>query len=468
MKLSDYLKLGWEQLRRRVVVTALCCMGIAIGSASIIVALSFGESINHYSKEQMSYYIKSDEITVRSGQAPEASSGDAGALKPYELSKAKIDMMRTLPHVKALATYQTLDQFQFEIDNKRGYLNNLYATELDSLEAFGSEFAQGGSSDMDNSIILSYGATMGLIDEQLSRASRSRELQNQLSEREASDSWRNQMMIPYPVYQKQIILKPQLYLSNGTEIASLQFPLRVVGILKKPEGVPDDVVMNMKTAYISPALGHKLRDAIAEETSNVGKKSSGSSSQTQSAEPEYGEVKIKVDDSSRVREVEELVKKLKLSTETNLYREEQMQGELVILRLVFGGVGLFILFVASISIIVAMTMSTYQRRRQIGIMKVLGANLRQIRNMFMVESALLGVLGGMCGILLSYWVIWGINIAVLRFSPPRSGAQQEILFISPWILPVGLFFAVLTGVLSGIYPAVKASRTDALTAIKRD
>jgi len=145
-----------------------------------------------------------------------------------------------------------------------------------------------------------------------------------------------------------------------------------------------------------------------------------------------------------------------------------MNREFVILRLIFGGIGAFILFVASISIIVAMTMSTYQRRRQIGIMKVLGANLKQIRNMFIVESALLGLLGGLLGILLSHWVVWGINILVIRFGDQPSGSDPEILFISWWILPLGLFFALLTGVMSGIFPAIRASRTDALTAIKRD
>jgi ABC-type antimicrobial peptide transport system permease subunit len=115
-----------------------------------------------------------------------------------------------------------------------------------------------------------------------------------------------------------------------------------------------------------------------------------------------------------------------------------------------------------------MTMSTHQRRRQIGIMKVLGANLAQIRNMFVCESALLGVLGGVVGICLAYWVIWGINILVIQFSGTRPGQDPEILFISLWILPLGMFFALLTGILSGILPAIKASRTDALTAIKRE
>ena len=66
------------------------------------------------------------------------------------------------------------------------------------------------------------------------------------------------------------------------------------------------------------------------------------------------------------------------------------------------GVGVFILLLASISIIVAMTMSTHQRRRQIGIMKVLGANMPQIRNMFIVEASLLGLLGGLLGIVFAF------------------------------------------------------------------
>lgn len=463
MKLLDYFKLGWDQLKRRVVVTLLCTMGIAIGSASIVVALSFGESINQYSRKQMSVYLKSDEITVTSGgRAEGADPNDPNSAKPYELTKAKIGMMRTFPYIKALATYRTLNQFEFEVDSKKGYIDQIFATELDTLPAFGYELQQGGPSEQENTIILSYGATMGLFDSQISKA-RQQQMQS-MSERDARNAWREQRYIAYPVYQKQIVLKPQIFRSNDVgETVDIQIPVRVVGILKKPEGVPDDMLIHQKTAFVSPALGKRLQEAIIQM--NGGKvKEDKNSSQT----AEYNEVKIKVDSSAHVKELESLLKKLKLTVQTNLHREESMQNELLIVRLIFGGAGVFILFVASISIIVAMTMSTYQRRRQIGIMKVLGANLSQIRNMFMVESALLGLLGGLVGILVSYWVIWGINIAIMQFTPPRPGSQAEILFISPWILPVGLFFAIMTGVLSGIYPAIKASRTDALTAIKRD
>lgn len=461
MKLSDYFRLGWDQLKRRIVVTLLCTMGIAIGSASIVVALSFGESINHYSRTQMSFYLKSDEVTVESGvNRTDDDKKDPNSAKPYALTKAKVEMMRTFPHIKALATYQSFMDFQLQVDNKRGYINEIIATELDTLQAFDVELQQGKASDQDNAIILSYGSTMGLFDEQFTK--RQRESEEDGNSREAENAWLEQRVIPYPMYQKQIVLTPQITRMNGSvKSTQIQIPVRVVGILKKPQGVSDDRVARMKTAYVSPALGKRLQDAI--DQMNGDESSSQATSTT-----DIKQVKIKADNSANVKELEELIKKLKLSVQTNLHQEEQMQGELVLIRLIFGGAGVFILFVASISIIVAMTMSTYQRRRQIGIMKVLGANLAQIRSMFMVESALLGLLGGLAGIVLSYWVIWGINITIMHFSPPRPGGDTEVLFISLWILPVGLFFAIMTGVLSGIYPAIKASRTDALTAIKRD
>ncbi len=229
MKLTDYIKLGWDQLKRRIVVTALCAMGIAIGSASIIVALSFGESINQFSKARMYDFLKSDEISVRSGSGPEtgAPDGDPNASKPYELTQSKIDLIRSFPHMKALSTYRTLHGFQLELDNKKGYLNEIYASELDTLDDFGIELQQGGPSDLENTIILSYGATMGLQDEQVSRT------RNYENEREAMQAWREQRTLAYPMYQKLITLVPQGFGASSGE--SVSIPVRVAGILKKPE-----------------------------------------------------------------------------------------------------------------------------------------------------------------------------------------------------------------------------------------
>lgn len=443
MRFSDYFRLGWDQLKRRIVVTLLCAMGIAIGSSSIIVAVSFGESINHYSKQQMGLYLKTDEITLYGASSEPEGAADPGTMNSYALTEAKIDIIRTLPHVQAVSTIKNLNSMQIQADmSKRSDVYEVVITELETLADFGYELQQGSFSDLENAIILSYGATMGFRDEASSRIITAQTIE------QSEEEYRRQRLIPYPLYKKQVLLTPHQY-SEGAKLPE-PVPATVAGILKKPEGLSDEMISNDKKAYVSPSLGRKLLASTHPDADL-------------DALMKIDRALVKIDDTSNVQAADDQIQKLKLSTQTNLHRMERMNDEFAIIRLIFAGAGLFILFVASISIVVAMTMSTYQRRRQIGIMKVLGANLKQIRNMFMIESSLLGFIGGVVGIIFSYWVIWGINIAVLQFS-----GGEEILFISPWILGLGIFFAILTGVLSGIYPAMKASRTDALTAIKRD
>jgi ABC-type lipoprotein release transport system permease subunit len=441
VKLKDYMVLGWDQLKRRMVVTALCALGIAIGSASIIVALAFGESITHYAKQQLNSFLKMDEISVQGAAATQTNGSSDGQ---NVLSKQKIDLIRKLPHVKSAAMFGTIDYIQFRVDDTKMGSFQLMEADMEMLPQFGYDFQQGSVSDQENTIVISYSSIFDLYDERIAQ------IQNKQANNQGNNQGNNNIRlkpVAYPLYQKRLILT-QYSGGEGTAMKKVEFPVRVVGVLKRPEGVTDSNVNNNKMAFISHGLAERIRNVNATELGRV---------------RNDRELKIKVDNPSNVAQVEKLIQKLQLPTQSNIHYQERTNSEFTIVRLIFGGAGLFILCVASISIIVAMTMSTYQRRRQIGIMKVLGANLSQIRNMFIVESALLGILGGAIGILFSYWVIWAINIVVQKFAH-----SDEILFISFWILPVGLFFALLTGILSGIYPAIKASRTDALTAIKRE
>ena len=438
MRMSDYLSLGWDQLKRRIVVTALCAIGIAIGSASIIVALAFGESVTHYAQERMNFYMKADEITVY-GNTGESGPNDFSQSDGV-LTDAKIKVIQGLPHVHKAAIFDRIGYFSFVVDEtKRGNFE-LTATDLSALPDFGYDLMQGKFADLDNTVILSYSATVNLFDE---RVARIQSMQQERNPQQNQVSYRNIKPISFPLYQKQLIMSPSM---DSPAAQKIDIPVRVIGVLQKPENVPDYMLSNNPQAFISKTFAERIKNQLK------------GSSQYQERQ-----LKIKVDHMDNSAKVEQLVQQLKLYPQSNSRYRESSQNEMTIVRLIFGGAGLFVLLIASISIVVAMTMSTYQRRRQIGIMKVLGANLGQIRNMFIVESSLLGLIGGFLGILLSYWVIWAINIVVMKVAD-----EQDILFINLWILPVGLVFALLTGVLSGIYPAMKASRTDALTAIKRD
>jgi acetoin utilization transport system permease protein len=302
-------------------------------------------------------------------------------------------------------------------------------------------------------IVLNYGATLGLID---------LETRQKLFERMGTDPFNQELYDQYnklstqpsELYRKQIQIQAQDY-STTTPTTKLSSPLQVGGILASTTGSDDQRASYDKIIYISPETAVQLSKELVFDNSTT-------SVLNLPEEGSYNSVTVKVDDVANIKSVEQMIQKLSLNASDNLYQQDMLKEQFDIIKMAALGIGVFILIIASISIIVAMTMSTHQRRRQIGIMKVLGANMGQIRNMFITEAALLGLLGGLLGVLFSYLIVMGLNKLV-------GTAGDGLNFFIPLMnLPVGISFAIMTGVLSGIYPAISASRTDALTAIKRD
>lgn len=451
MRISDITRLSWDQVRRRKVVTALCAAGISIGCAAIIVAMSIGESAQLYIEKQMNSYLNMDEITVTENGGPSQGGESAGAeasesRKQGKLTEQKLNLMRQIQHVAAAAPYQTLDYMNMStIDNMSSqYQTQIIGTDLEMLTAFGNKFSQGAPSDLTGTIVLDYGATLGMIDEE-TKSSLIKQIDANPYDEVLMDKYNNLNKQPAALYQKQIQLR--FYTQNGEKLSS---PLRVIGVLKKPEGANEDSLVYNKKAYVSIETAQMLKKEMKMDNSE---------------DQNYNSIVVRVDNQKNIEGVEKQLQKLVVTTQTNLYQKERLSNEFKVIKAAALGIGVFILIIASISIVVAMTMSTYQRRRQIGIMKVLGANLAQIRNMFIVEAALLGFLGGLLGVLFSYWIVWGINGLIGAFSDERDAV---IIFIPFMTIPIGMLFALATGVLSGIYPAISASRTDALTAIRRD
>ncbi|WP_245864555.1 ABC transporter permease [Paenibacillus donghaensis] len=216
-------------------------------------------------------------------------------------------------------------------------------------------------------------------------------------------------MMPSKLYQQQIQYQ---YYNAEFKKNTLSSSLRVIGILTQQNGAREEDAAYDKKAYVSLETAQLLSEefSLRGESSEV---------------PGYDSILVKVDSQDNVAQVERQIQKLILSTETNLHHQVEVNEKFNMIKKTALGIGLFILVIASISIIVAMTMSTHQRRRQIGIMKVLGSNLWQIRNMFIAEAALLGLLGGGIGVLISYLTISGVNelLATTSIIPLESQRQ---------------------------------------------
>ena len=145
---------------------------------------------------------------------------------------------------------------------------------------------------------------------------------------------------------------------------------------------------------------------------------------------------------------------------------ESSQKQSNMVQAVLGGIGAVSLFVAAIGIANTMMMSIYERTKEIGVLKVLGCAMGNIRSMFLIEAGFIGFMGGVIGLVLSY----GVSGIVNRFLAPglTDGMTSRISMIPPWLALAAVVFAVFIGMLAGFFPAQRAMKLSPLAAIRNE
>lgn len=140
-----------------------------------------------------------------------------------------------------------------------------------------------------------------------------------------------------------------------------------------------------------------------------------------------------------------------------------------VINVMLGSVGGLALFVASLGIINTMIMAIYERTREIGTLKAIGASRGDIRALFMLEAGLIGLIGGVIGTLLGWLIGLGLNRAALWYLEQEEVPIRGTFFVIPlWLVALALAFATLIGILAGLYPAGRAARLDPIQALRHE
>ena len=138
---------------------------------------------------------------------------------------------------------------------------------------------------------------------------------------------------------------------------------------------------------------------------------------------------------------------------------DQVESATKIFNSIIFGVALISLLVGGLSVVNTMTMSVHERTREIGIRKAIGASHRQIVGQFLLESGLIGFLGGAAGLALGYITTLVVNALM--------GSSGTILFLTTPRLAIGaVAFAVILGIGSGFYPSLHAARLKPVLALR--
>jgi putative ABC transport system permease protein len=182
----------------------------------------------------------------------------------------------------------------------------------------------------------------------------------------------------------------------------------------------------------------------------------------------YNGISVVCKDYESVRMVEEEIRSLGYQTQSNTQIIDEINDATKKVMMILGGIGSIAFIVSAIGIINTMLMSIYERQKEIGVMKVIGASISDIRSMFLLESGFIGFFGGILGLLISMGLARFLNnLYMNNRDPGMMEVEATNLFsIPPWLALAGVLFSALVGVLAGYLPAIRATKLSAIETLR--
>jgi putative ABC transport system permease protein len=188
--------------------------------------------------------------------------------------------------------------------------------------------------------------------------------------------------------------------------------------------------------------------------------------QAASKVPTYGTVSVRVKDPAKIQAVEDAIKKMGFNTFSMLDATRSLRRFFAVLDLFLGIFGSLALAVASIGIVNTLVMAILERRREIGIMKAIGASDGDVQKLFFAEAGVMGLLGGALGVALG-WTLGGlINAGTNIYLRRQDLSPEQIWFVPWWLVGGAIVFAIVVSLASGLYPAGRAARLDPVQALR--
>lgn len=182
----------------------------------------------------------------------------------------------------------------------------------------------------------------------------------------------------------------------------------------------------------------------------------------------YATVTVRVDGAQHTQDVQTQIKELGL---TAFSLNDALQGAkraFLLLEILLAVIGSIALAVSSLGIVNTMVMSILERTREIGIMKAIGGSDRDVRGIFLVEAAAIGLMGGVSGLILGWSVGRVINFAANVYIQRQGGDPGNLFSLPWWLIGGALAFALVVSLVAGSYPARRAARLDPIQALRHE
>ena len=466
MKISDEISLSARNLLRRKGRTALTLVGVVIGTCMVVLMISLGIAQTKTNEEMLQSWGDLTQVQIYGYGMMMGSDG-----KPLYLDDAAIANIKQIPHVAAATPYAQAYNLEGEITAGRNgrYTSDIYnliGIDPTALEPMGFALQSGSwptntpASEKATKLQVLVGSSTGYNFQDSRKSFNSPKRYRYEGQTDA-----NGKELPPFVDIDKDKMTLTIKTGEGSTEKSRSWELEIVGVLE-PDGA--------KGYWTQSGIVLRIQDM------KMLQKVYNDMTKTKEESKSYDQVYVKVDDLSNVTDVETAIHDLGFTNTYSMNQQrEEMQKQVMNSQMIFGGIAAVSLLVAAINIINTMTMAIYERTREIGVMKVLGCELGNIRTMFLLESSTIGFIGGLIGVGISLIASFVLNnLSTLGQGLDLSGLMGggyymgggggTISIIPPWLMLAALVFATLVGLVAGILPANKAVKISALEAIRHE
>lgn len=181
---------------------------------------------------------------------------------------------------------------------------------------------------------------------------------------------------------------------------------------------------------------------------------------------DYAQIKVKVFDNESMEDVRGKIINQGLMVSSLSDTIEQANKIFKIIQIILALFGLVALVVSAIGMINTMTISLLERINEIGIMRAIGASKMDISILFLIESSLMGLLGGIGGVIVGYLAGEIVNFGVNILANNLGGQSLDLFYQPPWFIGIIIISSVVIGFLTGLYPSRRASKINPLDALR--
>lgn len=471
MSFYDLMTMSLGNLWRRKLRTVLTVLGVLIGTTSIVAMLSLAFGMKQMIMDEYASMGSVTQIMI-SGGGGDMDSSSSQTDTSTMLTETNMQMFQDMEHVKNVLPQLSFDG-NMQSGRYSGYGNLIGVDQsiLDSQELEKGDIPQKGSAGTlqviaGNQILTGFGYVQGdqYVDyystgelPKIDLMTQIRQLQvyNEMADTSSDAGSTDDSADASSDSTDTDSSADDAAVQPEEDNSTLNFRIKVAGIMA---GGVDEY-----NTY-SNSLLVNIDDLKSYLTKNFGKGNIPGQPKPNGKpmnEWVYSTLVVDVDDASNVDSVMKDIQDMGFSASSNKDLLDSAQKNLQIVELVLGGIGMVAFLVAAIGIANTMMMSTYERTKEIGVMKVLGCDMRDIQKLFLAEAGFIGLIGGIVGLGLTC----GVSALINHFAVSMGGMKGNISVIPWWLALAAVAFSTLMGMVAGYFPARRAMKLSPLAAI---